>query len=167
MGTPGNVLIGNGTLSIKAPYSESTWASVGYTEAGVNIAHTPEYMTGPIPSFFPWPVDSILLTNTYLIGLRLMEATIANLKVAMPGYNTTSSTSSKIVMGNSDASHQLIGFKVVGTGPEGATRTLTIPYGRVEGPTAIVFSKVGGQFPNLAVRCFGDGTNDPFTLEDA
>lgn len=166
-GTITNVVIGSGTLQIKNPYTEASWASIGYTRSGAQVAHTPVYQTGKVPSFTTFPVDSICLETPIFIALTILESTISNLKAVYPAYNTSSSTSSKIVMGVSDGTHIMVGFRIVASGPLAAVRTLTMPYCRAGGAANLSFAKTEGQFPNLVLQCFSDGTNEPYTLEDA
>jgi len=164
MGTVANVLVGNGTLSVKAPHSGS-WVDAGFTKNGASISHQIEYDT-KVPWFSSIPTRSRKREEVIVLEVELMEATIANLKAALAGYDSGSSTSSKIIISGANQEFDHIGFKIVGNGPGGTTRTVTIPYALQEGESELEFIRTDAQRPILALRVKDDGTNDPITIED-
>jgi len=129
-GTAANVLVGLGTVSFKLPYDAASWTEQGYTIEGCTLLYTPTF----VPSVVPWSTveaDAELVSEDIRLVLTLAESTLATLRLAYPGVYDLDA--SDIDLGRSvSRAWNPVGFKVVGEGPSSTTRTITMPYGRVD-----------------------------------
>jgi len=159
MGTLGNVLVGNATVSIKYPIG-GTYTEVGYTVDGVQLeanAETTDIMVEEETFAIERPISKEELTVT----LNMAEGSLFNIDKAIAGSILAGST---ITVGG--GSQKEMSIKIVGTSPSGTARTIEIPLATATGSVATPYKKDEIQVYPATFKAL-KGASDPYTIVDS
>lgn len=170
-----NVLVGSGLLYV-APIGTALpdltetpvtwpvgWVEVGYTEDGVEIQHAPTFKDIEVDEEMD-PVKTVLTGNKMTVAAKLAEATLENMKYAIPGSTITtvaagvSNVGSKTLKFGSPATvpEALVGFQ--GTSPEGFERVFIMYRGQQVGTMASSYKKADKVLVPVEFRGLADSS---------
>lgn len=145
MSDAANVIVGSGQAyiapkgtalpSLTAQPSASTWTEAGftpfgYTDDGVQFTHTPSFKDIEADEEMA-PIDKRLIGEKMEVGLKLLETTLNNLSIAIPGSTLTLGASVSTLTVGSPSNPELGEYVLAFQGPSPGLEANAGTLGRV------------------------------------
>jgi hypothetical protein len=137
IGTIGNVLVGDATLYYGTAGDDAVdiKTNIGYTEDGVSIEYAPEVADIDVEEQTV-TIKRVITKEEISITCNMAESALDNLTLAMAGADLAGLV---ITLGGGEL--QSFGIRIVGTAPEGFTRTIYAPYVNPTGTVGMSYKR--------------------------
>lgn len=142
-GNSANVIVGLGSLTIKRPYTASSYSDLGYTIDGVDFLSEFSVDDEVVP-WSDFPVDCKVVPGSarVVLAIKMAETTLANFQMAVGISNDDSDLSlNKVLLGRDDMELDRIGAKLIGPAANGKKLQVTVRKGRPIGKIAYRMEK--------------------------